>query len=57
MDRAVEPQNIADLIESLRRLCLTFHIDLLRYRHERDLDIGPGPFDLETRQYGIIRSK
>jgi hypothetical protein len=30
-------------------LFLTFHIHSLICRHEFDRDIGPGPFDLETR--------
>ena len=50
MDRgAVAAQDVADLIESSQRLFLTFPINLLICRHELDPDIGPGPFDLETR--------
>jgi hypothetical protein len=50
VDRVVvEPQDVADLRESFRRLYLTFHINLLICCHELDSDIGPGPFDLETR--------
>src|ERR1039458_101115 len=44
------------LLEKKRSLFLTGHINPLICRHEFDPDIGPGPFDLETRQYGIIRS-
>jgi hypothetical protein len=52
----MEPQDVADLIEQLWRLFLTFHINLSTCPHEFDRDIGPGPFDLEAPQYGIIRS-
>ena len=46
-----EPQDIADLLELSGRLYLTFLIILLicRQEFEFDSDIGPGPFDLETR--------
>ena len=35
---------------------MTFHINLPICAHEFDRDIGPGLFDLEAPQYGIIRS-
>src|ERR1035437_6420907 len=44
------------------RVILALLLDLpymnrLIFRYEFDPDIGPGPFDLETRSYHTIRSK